>query len=208
LNVMKAKPSMGLRERKRLETRERIAKAAMTLFLERGFDATTVEEIAAAADVSKRSFFDYFPTKEDVVAAWQDSFGSALTEAVAARPAGEPLARVVEEALLAVLATALAQPQALAPGHLVRETPALCARDHLKYARLEDRLVAALSERAPGETDQLRIRLLAMVAVGALRVGSEFWHANPRPEPVLGYVRHLFDTVWAELRTFGATARD
>ncbi len=65
----------------------------MTLFLERGFDATTVDDIAEAADVSKRSFFDYFPTKEDVVQAWQDEFGADLAAAIVARPAGEPLTK-------------------------------------------------------------------------------------------------------------------
>ncbi len=57
----------GRRERKRRQTRERIEQAAMTLFLERGFDATTIEEITDSANVSKRSFFDYFPSKEEVV---------------------------------------------------------------------------------------------------------------------------------------------
>jgi AcrR family transcriptional regulator len=82
------KPAEGLRERKRRETRDRITQAAMALFLEQGFDATTVDEIATDANVSKRSFFDYFPTKEDVVAAWQDAFSATLTDAVKARPAG------------------------------------------------------------------------------------------------------------------------
>src|SRR6266542_7003388 len=92
-------PVEGLRERKRRQTRERIANTAMTLFLERGFEATTVEDIASAADVSKRSFFDYFPIKEDVVSAWQDDFGATLAAAVVARPASESLGRVVEEVM-------------------------------------------------------------------------------------------------------------
>ena len=71
----------GRRERKRRETRERIEHAAMTLFLDRGFDATTIEDIAESADVSKRSFFDYFPSKEEVVFAWQDSFADRLKAA-------------------------------------------------------------------------------------------------------------------------------
>lgn len=54
----------GRRERKRRQTRERIEQAAMTLFLQRGFDATTIEDITEAADVSKRSFFDYFPPRK------------------------------------------------------------------------------------------------------------------------------------------------
>lgn len=54
----------GRRERKRRQTRERIESAALRLFLDRGFEATTIEDITEAADVSKRSFFDYFPAKK------------------------------------------------------------------------------------------------------------------------------------------------
>jgi AcrR family transcriptional regulator len=66
--LSKAKPTAtvgapGLRERKRLETRERLTRVAMALFLDRGFEATTLDDIAAAADVSRRSFFHYFGSK-------------------------------------------------------------------------------------------------------------------------------------------------
>ncbi|MGO6899415.1 TetR family transcriptional regulator, partial [Rhizobium ruizarguesonis] len=91
----------GRRERKRRQTRERIEQAAMTLFLQRGFDATTIEDITEAADVSKRSFFDYFPSKEEVVFAWQDAFADRLMAAVAARPAAESSVAAVEVAITA-----------------------------------------------------------------------------------------------------------
>src|SRR6476646_1972874 len=81
---------MTLRERKKQQTREGLASAAVELFIERGFDATTVEDIAAAADVSPRTFFRYYPTKEDVVV--------DLVERLAARPADEPLGRALREA--------------------------------------------------------------------------------------------------------------
>jgi len=77
----------GLRERKRQQTRERLTRAAMALFLERGFEATTLDDIAAAADISRRSFFHYFESKEDVVFAWQEESTAALIAAVAGRPA-------------------------------------------------------------------------------------------------------------------------
>src|SRR3979409_1637082 len=105
----------GRRERKRRQTRERIEQAAMALFLKRGFDGTTIEDITEAADVSKRSFFDYFPSKEEVVFAWQDSFADSLAAAVAERPADEPLVKVVEEALTSAIMAAL-DPQSLALG--------------------------------------------------------------------------------------------
>ena len=183
-------------------TDDRAPDAAMPLFLERGFEATTVDDIATAVDISKRSFFDYFPTQEDVISAWQDAFGDALAAAVAARPAGEPLGRTVEEALTSSIVAA-ADPQALAIGQLIRNTPALRARDQLKYAKLEQRLVEALAERAAGQEEGLSIRLLAMIAIGALRVGGDAWQSRGRNEPIEAFTRKIFDAIRAELRGFG-----
>ncbi|TCR64065.1 TetR family transcriptional regulator [Bosea sp. BK604] len=194
----------GLRERKRRQTRERIAHAAQTLFLTNGFDATTIDEIAAAADVSKRTFFDYFPSKEDVIAAWQDRFGEVMAEAVAARPAGEPLIKVVEEALIGSVLASAADPQALALGKLIRETPALRGREQLKYVKLEQKLAAALAARAPNDpASRLRTRLLAMIVVGGMRVGGECWHEEGVPDDVEGFARRIFAAIWVELAEFG-----
>jgi AcrR family transcriptional regulator len=168
----------GRRERKRRETRERIAEAAKKLFLKNGFDGTTIEDITEAADVSKRTFFGYFPSKEDVIFAWQDTFGDSLAAAVLARAAGEPLAKVAEEAMLSVVALTMT-PQAMALARLKRETPSLCARDHVKFANLETKLAAALVQRAGGDPgEQFRARLLAMIVVGAMRIGADAWHAQ------------------------------
>src|SRR3984957_1030816 len=88
----------GLRERKRQQTRERLTRMAMALFLERGFEATTLDDIAAAADISRRNFFHYFASKEDVVFAWQEDSMAALIAAVASRPAGEAMVAAAGEA--------------------------------------------------------------------------------------------------------------
>jgi len=197
----------GLRERKRRLTRERITEAALTLFLERGFDATTVDEITAAAEVSKRSFFDYFPTKEDVVQAWQDEFGFRLATAIADRPADEPMTKVVEEALITSLKDATADTRNIAIGDLIHETPALRARDQLKYAKLEQILAEALTERVKGQAERLRARLLAMIAVGGLRVGGEAWRRRPQSENVEIFARRIFGTIWDQLADFGASAK-
>lgn len=196
----------GLRERKRRQTRERISQAAMTLFIEQGFEATTIDQIAEAADVSKRGFFDYFPTKEDVVAAWQDEFAEALLAAVAARPAREPMARVVEEALISTIVSAV-NPQSLAIGKLIHETPALRARDHLKYAKLEQKLVEALTARAKGKGDQLKIRLLAMSTIGALRIAGQTWNVEQFLNKSPAHIRKIAKTLWSTLGELGAEGK-
>jgi AcrR family transcriptional regulator len=149
--LIEAAAPEGRRERKRRQTRERIEQAAMALFLERGFDATTIEDITEAADVSKRSFFDYFPSKEEVVFAWQDSFAYHLMAAIAARPKTESSVAAVEQALVATV-IASADERGLALGELIQRTPALKARDQLKYAKLEtDRSALRPRRRQPQE---------------------------------------------------------
>jgi AcrR family transcriptional regulator len=196
----------GRRERKRRETRERIAEAAKALFLERGFEATKIEDITEAADVSKRTFFSYFPSKEDLIFAWQDTFGDDLAKAVLARDAGEPLARVAEEAMLSSIALRMT-PQAMALARLKRETPALCARDHVKFADLERKLAEALQERAgDNPVERFRAQLLAMIVVGAMRIGGEAWHEHENAaaiqEAPAGYAREVFRQISAAIEGF------
>ncbi len=167
----KKAPAPGLRVRKKDATRRRIAEEAMTLFLSRGFAATTLDDIAEAAGISKRSFFDYFPSKEDVVLAWQDVFKDELVAEVAARPPDESLAIAAERAMVAAVSR-YDVAQARAHMRLRDETPALRARDHLKYEVLEQALAEALLKRPGVKRDPLRARLIAMVVVGALRVGG------------------------------------
>jgi AcrR family transcriptional regulator len=205
-NKTNDKTAEGLRERKRRQTRERISEAAIALFIARGFDATTVDDIAAAADVSKRSFFDYFPTKEDVIFAWQDGFGESLAAAVAERPADEPLLNVIEEAFVAVVTKAVADPRTLAISDLICGTEALRARDQMKYAKLEQVLVDALVQRTKGKDGHLRARLLAMMVIGAMRIGKETWQERQKSESVDAYARRIFTMIRSELREFDDTS--
>ena len=93
----------GLRERKKRQTREAIARAAMRLFAARGFDTVTVADVARAADVSQKTVFNYFPTKEDLVLAGGAERRAALVEAIRARPPGASLVQPFREATMAFL---------------------------------------------------------------------------------------------------------
>jgi AcrR family transcriptional regulator len=197
----------GLRARKRRQTRERIVNVALQLFLERGFDAVTVDEIAASADVSKRSFFDYFPTKEEVIFFWQDSFGEVLAVAVAARPAHEPMTQTVEEAFTSSIEAA-SHPAAIAVDELIRKTPSLRERDYLKYAKLEQTLAGALMRRTKSDRERFRARLLATIVVGGLRLGNEQWQksGNTNLSNVRAFTKKMFHQIWKELADLGNTA--
>jgi AcrR family transcriptional regulator len=186
----------GLRQRKRQQTRERLTRAAMALFLERGFEATTLDDIAAAADISRRSFFHYFASKEDVVFAWQEESMAALTAAVAARPADESMLTAAENAISAMVRQ-LDPNETIAMACLKRDNPALQARDQVKYEKLERALAEALSRRAGHKAEKLQARLAAMIATGAMRIGGEFWAADGAREKPEVLVKRTFAAIRA-----------
>ncbi|WP_410469810.1 TetR/AcrR family transcriptional regulator [Bradyrhizobium sp. 33ap4] len=191
-----APPAAGLRARKRQETRERLTKAAMMLFLERSFEATTLDDIVAAADVSRRTFFHYFASKEDVVLAWQEDGTAALIAAVAARPATESMLQAAENAI-ADMVKQIDPREAVALARLKRDNPALQARDQAKYEGLERELANALLKRANHRSDRMKARLVAMITTGAMRVGSELWAddgAREKPDLV---AKRLFAAIRA-----------
>jgi AcrR family transcriptional regulator len=188
----------GLRLRKRQQTRERLTQAAMALFLERGFEATTLDDIAAAADISRRSFFHYFASKEDVVFAWQEESSAVLITAVAARPANESMLTAAENAILAMVGQ-LKPGEAIAIARLKRDNPALQARDQVKHEKLERALAEALSKRAGHKAEKLHARLVAMIATGAMRIGGEFWAAEGAREKPEALVKRTFAAIRAIL---------
>lgn len=196
----------GRREQKREETRRRLTRAAQRLFAEQGFDRTSVDEIAAAAGVSRRTFFHYFDSKEDVILSRHAEFERVLLDAIRTAPPEQPLLRVAEQAAIAALASFDAEEARLIE-QLKRDTPALGARDHGKYERLERAIAGALAERAGTTPDDLRTRLDAMLVTGVLRVGGTGWlSASAAGMPVEDYVRQVVRTLGSELAASGSGA--
>jgi len=195
----KSPAAPGLRERKQQQTRERLKRAAIALFLERGFEAATIDDIAAAADVSRRSFFHYFASKEDVVAAWQEDAAAALVAGILARPADESMLTAAENAIAAAVKR-IDPTEAAAMSRLKRDNPALHARDQLKYEKLERALADGLAQRAGRKSDRLKARLVAMIATGAMRVGGESWIGEGAREKPEAFVKRTFDAIRAILK--------
>jgi AcrR family transcriptional regulator len=166
----------GLRARKRADTHARIHAAALALFGRQGFEATTLDDIAAAAGVSRRSLFHYFGSKEDIVLSTKAGLGELIETAVARRPAEEPLLAMAEHALTD-MAKDFQGPEARTLARLIHETPALRVGDHAKYEALEGRLAAALASRKGLAPNDLQARVVATTAIGVLRMATEAWLA-------------------------------
>src|SRR4051794_3292467 len=138
----------GLRERKKRQTRESIAVAAMELFQARGFDSVTVADVARAADVSEKTVFNHFSTKEDLVFAHSDDRLAERVEAIRTRPPGVPLSRVFEAETMQFLDRLDSEEIQFTIRiiRLVRSSPALLDRLLLAWEREGSVLVAAVTD--------------------------------------------------------------
>lgn len=170
--------ALGLRERKKLATRRALTAAALRLGVERGPDRVTVEEIAAAADVSVRTFFNYFPTREAAFVADDLERGRLLVATVAAAPDGLPLWQLLRRSAVSALATTdLPAPEQVLKEQLVRTSPAVMAEVLGTFVQLEQELVGELARRSPG-APPLHAPLLANACTAAIRAATETWLAT------------------------------
>ncbi|GAA4628297.1 TetR family transcriptional regulator [Actinoallomurus vinaceus] len=172
---MTAGNAEGLRARKRRRTQDAIIDVALRLFEEKGYDAVSVEEIAAAADVSPRTFYRYFPAKEDVLLGGQDT-GEATRDALAERRPGESDVDFVARAMLAGL-TAGDPARKMRGYRLVQAVPALQARMfQLVWRGGQEHFVTALLADGPRTHDaELRAHVLTHAVTDAMRVAVTFW---------------------------------
>lgn len=177
----------GLRERKKQRTRDTIVRKAMALFRKRGFDATTVADIAAAADIAPRTFFAYFETKEAVVFHDFDAVRGRFAARLAERRPGE----TTFDALRAWVAEWLEEGDILTPEHearheLIRTTPALAARERENQAAFAAILAQSVADELGVPADSLRPRMVSAAAVAAL---AALDHADtPEHEPPIAVV--------------------
>jgi len=196
--MSEVKPSEGLRARKQRETRSRISEAGLQLFLTNGFDATTLDMIAAAADISRRSFFHYFDSKEAVLLAWETEVEVLFKTAIAEQPdRATPLALV--RAALADVISHYETKQARAINDFMLSTESLRTRKQAGYERLERVIYSALVERWPAPARQGALRLVAMAAIGALRLAVEKMNHDEFRQPVSHYLDDAFATLMTEL---------
>ncbi|WP_225825545.1 TetR/AcrR family transcriptional regulator [Streptomyces naphthomycinicus] len=162
----------GLRESKKRETRQLISDRATSLFIEQGFERTTIAEIAAAARVAKKTVTNYFPRKEDLALDHHEAFTRGLARTVADREAGEtPLAALARACRLALLEhSPVIGFTGTAFARMVADSPTLTARLRELHDQRENELVAALATAAPGSAGTIAPRAAAALIAGADRL--------------------------------------
>ncbi|MFI1155850.1 TetR/AcrR family transcriptional regulator [Streptomyces sioyaensis] len=168
-------PKLGLRERKKLQTRQAIRRAAYRLFAEQGYDATPVDRIAEAADVSPSTVFRYFPTKEDIVLT--DEYDAVLEAGLRARPADEPMVESMRQVTVEALRglTAEERGELVQRVRLIREVPAIRGRTAENTARDAAMLAAVLAERSGRPDGDLELRVIGAAILAALQEAMLAW---------------------------------
>jgi AcrR family transcriptional regulator len=160
---------MGLRERKKEQTKRAIEDAAYRLFAERGYQATTVADIAEAADVAPRTFFAYFPSKEDVLFADFDETANELAVLLRDRPAGETTFDALRSWIAQVLTELEAEDDREVLRHrLAQEHEAIAAHERHLMGRIEEILTEGIAADLGEEPGAMRPRMVAAAAIAAL----------------------------------------
>lgn len=196
---MQDEPNRGRRARKSRETRQRIADAAIALFLKNGFDETTLDAISEAADISRRTFFHYFASKEAIVEALDDGLNEVFRDALkTVSHEREPLA--VMQAALKNVVERYSSDEAAALHDLMYSTEALRARKQASYGRQERALYEALREIWPDPERSQGLEMVAIIGIGALRVAVDRWRAHPDRAPLIQQLDEAFDLLRAEIR--------
>jgi AcrR family transcriptional regulator len=187
-----------LQERKRQLVRQEIARAGWLLFAERGYEATTVEAVARAAGVSRRTFFRYFSSKEDVAVGTSDALADDFLAAFKARPLHEAPIVSIQHALRPVVAMRLADvAEARAIIRLLRESPAVRRAMLERHARMEERLAALVARRTGANPRKDPTpALVAFVARALMDTAFNVWF-DQRTEDV----REMIDDLFRRLRT-------
>jgi AcrR family transcriptional regulator len=203
----------GLRERKKRATRDAIAATARRLFAERGFDAVTVAEIAVAADVSEKTVFNHFATKDDLVFAGGEARLAQLQADIARRPPGTSVLdvfRASSEAMLDVVAAGETENSLVVP-RIVRDSPALQERLTVGWEREAETVAAVIAEATGADDDDLVpavvARTLAWTLITIFRAAFDGLLAGEDPAQLAARLRpqsaRAYDRLAAGLGDYG-----
>jgi AcrR family transcriptional regulator len=201
--------AVSRRERKKQQTRQALRREALRLFGERGFDATTIQDITEAADVAPRTFFLHFGSKEDVLLGDARDGVAAFEEMLRDRPDDEDVFTAVRETVIGLLAlddTPVEETRLQA--RLMIDAPSLMGRVYEHYVEFEEIIARAVADRfgLDAERDAYP-RLLSTCAMTAVRVALVLWYQRGEKEPLADVVAELFTVLGDGLATAEVRSR-
>src|SRR6201996_540062 len=183
----------GLRERKRQLTLERIAETGLKLFIENGYEATTLDAIAAASGISRRTFFYYLKSKEDVLLAHESgNFPQALRPTFLKQSPKQSPINAARKTFLA-LASMYETKESIIADRILRSIEPLRLRKEALLVQMEELLAEAMYEMWPDRSKRPALRMAAMMAIGALRVAKENWRKDEAAQPLTYYIDEACD---------------
>lgn len=189
----------GIRELKRQQSKQSLQSAAIELFETQGFERTTVKQIADAAGVSPRTFFRYFPSKDEVVFGDTESDLKQLQAYVMERPADEPEYKALRGALIEFSSFIEAKKDiVLARARVIDATPRLLARATLDFEGWGEMLASCLTARE-GDSLQMRHRLIAWICLHAVLVAFNEWRLGNGTRSLPKLAQEAFDLLETEL---------
>ena len=169
--------SLPLRERKKLRTRRALADAALRLFTEKGFDATTLEEVAEEAEVSRSTYFRFFPAKEAAAIEAEAELWTAHLAALVGRDLSGPVLSELHQTLAAAAAGLDSgwDERFVATRRLIAAEPALLRYVEHYRAGIKDQVVGCLADKLQLDPDDLRLHVLAELATTAFSLSGRHW---------------------------------
>ena len=187
--------SAGLRERKKAETRRALSSAAVRLARELGPDGVTVEDIADAAGVSPRTFFNYFSTKDDAILGISPSDPPDMLNDLLDRPPDEsPLDALRGMALAAASRLESTADEQIARHELTQKHPALAIRRAARFSEVERQLAEEIARRTGLDVDRDPFpTLVVAAAIAALRIAVGMWNETGRATPISAVIGDNFD---------------
>jgi AcrR family transcriptional regulator len=198
---------LDLRSKSRESLRAEIAEVAFRVFAERGFDQVTATEVAAAAGISRASFFRYFDSKEDAVFVAQEEVGVDVAEALAGRPDGEDAWTALRHAIDIALQPYQSNPdEMLARLRLIRCTPDLRSRQLDRLDQWKQVIGASLARRLGADEGEIAVAALVAAGLGAFDAALTRWSESDGAEDLVALIDEAFAAVADPFPRLGAGA--
>lgn len=168
---------------------QNLTETGLKLFSEKGFEATTLDDIASAAGIARRTFFNYFSSKEEIILAWQNGLPDALYAEILRRGKTVMPFTLVSEALMTMTMTINMSPDiAMLIAKITQSTEQLRLANQMKFLRMEEAAYAALCVLWPETESVQALKIAAMVGVGAMRIAVDTWLIETCSKPLSHYL--------------------